>query len=302
MFGKSRQAYYQRKKYIFKQEVKSEILLQLIARERKYMPRLGGRKLLKRIHSKLPEELQIGRDALFNFLREENLLVRRRKYKARTTYSNHWLHKYPNLIQAFTAQKANELWVSDITYIPTEEGFAYLSLLTDAYSRKILGWNVASTLEAIHSVKALKMALKQLPSKTENVYHHSDRGVQYCSDEYVKNLNKRNFQISMTESSDPRDNAIAERVNGIIKDEWVNQMHFTTKDEARIKMNEIIRIYNSMRPHSSVDMLTPETAHNQTGELKKHWKNYWKQKILSQNQMESSIFVKQKELRILNTL
>ncbi len=301
MFGKSRQAYYQRKKYVFKQEAKSEILLQLIARERKYMPRLGGRKLLKRIQPKLPEELQIGRDSFFRFLKEEGFLVRKRRYKAKTTYSNHWLHKYPNLIQEFIALKANELWVSDITYIPTMEGFAYLSLITDAYSRKILGWNVADTLEAVHSIKALKMALKQLPSKVKNVYHHSDRGVQYCSDGYVKTLNKRNFQISMTESSDPRDNAIAERVNGILKDEWLNQIHFKTKEEARIKMNEIIQIYNTMRPHSSVDMLTPDIAHNQTGELKKHWKNYWKQKILSQKEMESSIFVEQKEPHVLNT-
>lgn len=264
------------------------------------MPRLGGRKLLKRIRQKLPEELHIGRDSFFNFLREENLLVRKRRYRVRTTYSNHWLHKYPNLIQEFSAQKANELWVSDITYIPTKEGFAYLSLITDAYSRKILGWNVSNTLEAIHSIKALKMALKQLPANTLGIYHHSDRGVQYCSDRYVKVLKKHNFQISMTATSDPRENAIAERVNGILKDEWLNQVHFRTKEDAKIKVNEIIRIYNTMRPHSSVDMLTPDIAHYQSGQLKKHWKNYWKQKIHNKEDIKSSIFVKQNKAQTIN--
>jgi transposase InsO family protein len=288
LFGKSRQAYYQQTKYNYKEEVKTEILLQLVDKERRLMPRIGGRKLLQCIQRSLPEELYLGRDSFFDFLRENNLLVRKRRYRVRTTYSNHWLRKYPNLIRDFTANRSNQLWVSDITYINTLEGFGYLSLVTDAYSRKIIGWQVGSTLEARHTVKALQMALKQLPKGVNNVCHHSDRGVQYCCDQYVKLLNKNHFQISMTENGDPRENAIAERVNGILKDEWLNQIKFKTISEATSQLEQIIRIYNRNRPHSSLDMRTPEYAHHQSGELKKHWKNYYQNINIEQEQKINS--------------
>ena len=275
LFGKSRQAYYQRSKYIYKEEVKSEILLQMVGKERKLMPRLGGRKLIKLIQPRLPEELYLGRDSFFDFLRDKGLLVRKRRYRVRTTYSNHWLHKYANLIKGFTPEKAHQLWVSDITYIETMEGFGYLSLVTDAYSRKIIGWEVGATLEAKHTIKALQMALNQLPKGTSNIFHHSDRGVQYCCDEYVKLLTKNHFQISMTENGDPRENAIAERVNGILKDEWLNQIKLESKEEATRQLAQIIRTYNQDRPHSSLDMRTPEYAHNQSCNFKKHWRNYY---------------------------
>jgi putative transposase len=276
LFGKSRQAYYQRSKYIYKEEVKSEILLQLVGKERKLMPRLGGRKLIKLIQPRLPEELYLGRDSFFDFLRDKGLLIRKRRYRVRTTYSNHWMHKYPNLIKDFRPEKAHQLWVSDITYIETMEGFGYLSLVTDAYSRKIIGWELGATLEAKHTVKALQMALTQLPKGTKNIFHHSDRGVQYCCDEYVKILTKNHFKISMTENGDPRENAIAERVNGILKDEWLNQIKLETREEAIRQLELIIRVYNQDRPHSSLDMRTPEYAHKQTVKFKKHWKNYYK--------------------------
>lgn len=288
LFGKSRQAYYQQTKYNYKEEVKTEILLQLVDKERRLMPRIGGRKLLQCIQPSLPEELCLGRDSFFDFLRENNLLVRKRRCRVRTTYSNHWLRKYPNLIRDFTVNRSNQLWVSDITYINTLEGFGYLSLVTDAYSRKIIGWQVGSTLEATHTIKALQMALKQLPKGANNVYHHSDRGVQYCCDQYVKLLNKNHFQISMTENGDPRENAIAERVNGILKDEWLNQIKFKTRSEATSKLEQIIRIYNQNRPHSSLDMKTPEYAHHQSRELKKHWKNYYQNINIEQEQKINS--------------
>lgn len=240
------------------------------------MPRIGGRKLLHLIQPTLPEELYLGRDSFFDFLRDNGLLIRKRRYRVRTTYSNHWLRKYPNLIKEFTPDGAHQLWVSDITYIATQEGFVYLSLVTDAYSRKIIGWAVGETLEAKHSVKALQMALSQLPKGNCNVIHHSDRGVQYCCDDYVKLLNKNHFQISMTENSDPRENAIAERVNGILKDEWLNQMKFKSQTEVIEQLIQVIQIYNENRPHESLDMNTPEYAHNLCGSLKKHWKNYYK--------------------------
>ena len=279
LFGKSRQAYYQRRNYIYRNEVAAEILRQLVAKERKRMPRLGGRKLLKLIQPKLPQELYLGRDAFFDFLREQNLLVRNRRRWVKTTQSHHWLKKYPNLIVDFTPTAPGQLWVSDITYVSTNEGFGYLSLVTDAYSRKIIGWCLGSNLEAKHTVKALKMALKQLPKESNGVYHHSDRGVQYCCDDYVKLLKKNKFQISMTENGDPLENPIAERVNGILKNEWIYHMHFDTIDQARASLRRIIQIYNQYRPHTSLDLMTPEMAHQHHGTLKKHWKNYYKQVI-----------------------
>ena len=275
LFGKSRQSYYQRMNYIYKEEVRSEILLQMVAKERKLMPRLGGRKLLFRIQSGLPEELQLGRDSFFDLLRDNGLLVRKRRNYVRTTYSNHWLRKYPNLIKDFIPQRAHQLWVSDITYIETMKGLGYLSLVTDAYSRKIIGWELGSTLEAKHTVKALEMALRQLPKGTQNIFHHSDRGAQYCCHDYVKLLTKNNFKISMTENGDPLENAIAERVNGILKDEWLKQMKLESLAVAQKELKSIISIYNNHRPHSSLDMNTPEYAHKQNYAFKKWWKNYY---------------------------
>lgn len=253
------------------------------------MPKLGGRKLLGLIGSDLPEELRIGRDSFFDFLRKNGLLSRKQRKRIRTTYSNHWLHKYPNLIKDFIPTGPHQLLVVDITYIITAEGFVYLSLVTDAYSRKIVGWALGDTLEACHSVIALDMAIEQLPKGITRVFHHSDRGVQYCSNQYVKTLNKRKFRISMTESGDPRDNAIAERVNGILKDEWLNQMKFSSIREVSKQLGEIIRIYNEQRPHSSLDMMTPKEAHNQSGELKKHWKNYYYNKEKDEKKINSFV-------------
>ena len=276
LFGRSRQAYYQRSKYNYKEEVKEEILLQLVEKQRELMPKLGGRKLLELIHPRLPKELSIGRDSFFDFLRRHGLLVGKRRRRVKTTYSNHWLRKYPNLIKEFVPTKSNQLWVSDITYVETLAGFVYLNLITDAYSRKIVGWAIGETLEAKYTIEALRMALKQIPKGTEGLIHHSDRGVQYCCGEYVKILNKNHVQISMTENGDPRENAIAERVNGILKDEWLNQMKLKAIEDAIKELKRIVQIYNSCRPHASLDMKTPEYAHSQSGVFKKHWKTYYK--------------------------
>jgi transposase InsO family protein len=185
------------------------------------------------------------------------------------------------LIRDFIPIKINQLWVSDITYIETAEGFVYLSLVTDAYSREIIGWSVGGTLEAIYSLKALDMASKRLPKQTQGLIHHSDRGVQYCCGDYVKKLNKHNILISMTENGDPRENAIAERVNGILKDEWLNQIKLASLEEAIKQLKRIIMIYNCHRPHASLDMKTPREASQLTGELKKHWKTYYKSQAVT---------------------
>ena len=217
----------------------------MVEKQRQLMPKIGGRKLLELIQPCLPAELSIGRDSFFDFLRRKGLLVGKRRRRIKTTYSNHWLHKYPNLI-------------------------------TDAYSRKIVGWAVGKTLEAKYTVQALQMALKQVPRGTEGLIHHSDRGVQYCCSDYVKVLNKNHIQISMTENGDPRENAIAERVNGILKDEWLTQMKLSSIEDAINEIKRIVEIYNRYRPHTSLDMKTPEYAHSQTGKFKKRWKTYYK--------------------------
>ena len=264
--------------YNYKEVVKSEILLQLVGQERKLMPRIGGRKLLYKIQDRLPEELMLGRDSFFDFLRDFGLLVRKKRYRAKTTYSNHWLRKYPNLIKEFTPDGPHQLWVSDITYVETDEGFVYLFIITDDYSRKIIGWSVSDTLEANNAVAALYMALSQLPAGIKNIFHHSDRGVQYCCSDYVKKLSKHNVSISMTENGDPRENAIAERINGILKDEWLNMMLLMSLDDAKKQLKRIIKIYNYHRPHASLDMKTPSEASKHTGEFRKHWKTYYKKR------------------------
>lgn len=241
--------------------------------KRKEMPRIGGRKLLYLLQK---DGINIGRDKLFDILQHENMLVKRRKRKVFTTQSKHWLKKYPNLIEGMIVTIPKKLWVADITYIVIGNGFAYLFLITDAYSRKIVGYYLSHTLEADGGIEALKMALSDVSWQERNgIIHHSDRGVQYCSHNYVNLLLASKMLISMTQNGDPYENAIAERVNGILKSEWIHGERFSDFNQASTRIAEIISIYNSTRPHMSCDMLTPNEAHLQTGILKKHWKSYY---------------------------
>jgi len=278
LFGNSRQAYYQQMKYQHKSELRSELIISFVKRQRKMMPKIGIRKLHHLIQKQLPNELEIGRDSLFKLLREHDLLVKRRRYRVKTTYSNHWLKKYPNLIKEFVPKNPHELMVSDITYIQTDQGFMYLYLITDAYSRKIIGWDLADNLEAINAIKALKQAIRQLSKEDKKVIHHSDRGVQYCSHKYVKMLKSRNIQISMTENGDPLENAIAERVNGILKTEWIYGQDLMQSSMIKAQIKRIIKLYNTKRPHLSIEMLTPCEAHEKNGNLDRKWMNYYKKK------------------------
>lgn len=250
----------------------------MVSKIRERQKRIGVRKLLEKLRTELPDEAKIGRDALFDLLRDKGLLVRKRKFKAYTTNSFHWLHKYPNLIRSLEPDRPNHLWVSDITYIRTKAGFVYLHLITDAYSRKIIGWNLSKTMEAEHTLNALYMAISQLPADVKEIIHHSDRGIQYCSYKYVKCLEKHDIKISMTENGDPYENAIAERVNGILKTEWLYDMDLKDLSDAKIAIKGIIEIYNSERPHLSVEMLTPNQAHQMTGKLQRLWKTYRRKK------------------------
>ena len=170
------------------------------------------------------------------------------------------------------------LWVSDIIYIEVGYGFIYLSLITDACSRKIMGWDLSRDLSSAGALRALVMALRALPDES-SLIHHSDRGVQYCNGAYVKELEKRNVMISMTESGDPLENAIAERVNGIVKTEWINGQHFKSWDNAKSYVEKIIGLYNSERPHQSLSFMTPQSIHSSGISAERKWKNYYRQKI-----------------------
>lgn len=215
----------------------------------------------------------MGRDSFLNLLRRYHLMLMPRKSRS-TTDSNHRFHKYKNLIKGLPVNGINQLWVSDITYIELQDSVCYLHIVTDAYSHKIVGWELAPGLHSAYTIQALKMAISDSGKEDlSGLIHHSDRGIQYCCDAYVKCLNDHHITISMTEDYKPTDNGIAERVNGIIKDEWLRNMNkFTDIEEARSEMERIITFYNDRRPHMSNDMLTPNEAHAGDGELKKRWK------------------------------
>jgi len=236
------------------------------------MPRIGTRKLYYLIKDELiKQNIKLGRDVLFNFLRAEHLLIKPKRSYVKTTNSKHWMKKYPNLIKEMEVTKPEQLWVSDITYIQTNGGHNYLSLITDAYSKKIMGYELLDNLTTAGPLKALESALKSRKYKHDLV-HHSDRGLQYCSAEYVNKLIENNVKISMTENGDPYENAIAERLNGILKYEFLIKDGFKNHLEAVKVIKESIEIYNDERPHLSCDMLTPNQTHlQQTIHIKK-WK------------------------------
>lgn len=250
----------------------NELIIQQVLLIRERQKRVGTRKLWLMLRPFMEDHgLDLGRDALFDLLRSQGLLARTRKRKTpRTTFSDHWLRKYRNLIVGLSVTCPNRLWVSDITYIALQVDFAYLSIVTDAYSRMIVGYYLHAKLVAEGCVRALEMALAALPQAHELI-HHSDRGVQYCSAEYVKCLEREHVRISMTESGDPRDNAIAERVNGIMKQEFL-EAKYENINQASEAIKQAVQIYNRERLHSSVDMMTPFEAHQTSGELKRHWK------------------------------
>lgn len=274
LLGYTRQAYYKQRRRVEHRAIGAELVLQEVAKIREQQKRVGVRKL-HHLTSEFTREhgIEMGRDAMYDLLREHSLLVRRRKRRGpRTTFSAFWMKKYPNLAKDFDPLASNQLWVSDITYIRVKEGFAYLSLITDAYSRKIVGYHLNNDLSAKGPASALRMALKGNP-EIEGLIHHSDRGLQYYSGEYRRLLGTR-IRISMTEKSDPLENAIAERVNGILKQELLAK-GFASFTEARREVGQAVGIYNHLRPHLSIDMMTPAEAHAKTGPITKRWKNYY---------------------------
>jgi transposase InsO family protein len=227
------------------------------------MPRIGARKLYYLLTDKL-QALKIGRDKFFGILRANHLLVEARRSYHVTTDSHHRFRKHKNLILEMPILRPEQVWVSDITYIGKREKPCYLSLITDAYSKKIMGYYVADNMSTESSVMALKMAIKSRQNETSRLIHHSDRGVQYCSDDYQKVLLKNKIQCSMTNNGDPYENAVAERINGILKQEFVIDTYHADLDIMRKIVKEAIEVYNNKRPHYSNQMLTPNQMHSQS--------------------------------------
>ena len=279
-FGITRQAYYQQLNKAIKSNAEEDLLLKKVRSIREDHPRMGTRKLYYKISDFMTDHnIKMGRDALFNLLSANNMLIRNRKRRVQTTQSFHWLRKYPNLIKGFSPIKPNHLWVSDITYWKIDSGFVYISFITDAFSHKLVGYNVSKTLASIGTTRALKMALSDFlrsPESHFKLIHHSDRGVQYCYHEYVKLLQKNDIKISMTENGDPRENAVAERINGIIKGEYLKDKNVKNLKQAKNALKKAVSLYNNDRPHSSISNLSPNEVHQKNLKTKRLWKNYYK--------------------------
>lgn len=261
--GMSRQNYYARRRQRQRREVDGELVAQWVVKERQLQPWIGTRKLQELLREELKEAgIRIGRDRLFEELRARQLLVKRKRAEgAHTTNSRHEMPVFPNLIKDVATAKANEIWVGDLTYVRTREGFVYLALLTDKHSRKIVGYHCGDTLEAVGCSQALEMALGSLPVGSQPI-HHSDRGTQYCSHEYVKRLRARGLPISMTETNHAAENALAERVNGILKIEYGLGGECATKDQARRLAAQAVLLYNTRRPHTALNYRTPAQVHS----------------------------------------
>lgn len=253
----TRQAYYRRRTTRQRAVRDGDAIAEMVRQERKKQPRIGGRKLQHRIRA---AGVVVGRDSLFDILRERGMLVPRRRKRVCTTYFDRSLPVYRNLLYNLEPTQPNQVWVADITYIETDEDYVYLSLITDLHSRRIVGWNAGASLTALETLKALENALRELPADRWPI-HHSDRGCQYCCHEYVAVLQARGLSISMTEQNHCYENCYAERVNGILKDEFNLQAKFRTKAQAYRAIKEAIKTYNELRPHTSLGMRTPNQVH-----------------------------------------
>ena len=239
-------------------------IIQIVQKRRKSLPREGVRKLVKSLSGDFTKaNLKVGRDTLFNVLRKHNMLTLRKKYSSRTANSLHRFHMYKNIIKDVEVTRSNQVWASDITYIRTVNGFCYLALITDMHSRRIIGYDLRDSLELNGCVRALKKALYQVED-IEQLIHHSDRGIQYYSNVYTQILKRNNIEISMTEENHCYENALAERVNGILKDEFYLDQVFTDVAHAKRATKNAINLYNEIRLHLSLDFRTPNMVYLKT--------------------------------------
>ena len=271
LFGIDRQVYYRKIKRCFIKQDKAQLVVRLVLGIRTQMPRIGAKKLYYLLSNDL-KILKIGRDKFIDILRANHLLIIAKRSYHITTNSHHRFRKYKNQLLDLQINQPEQVWVSDITYIGKREKPCYLSLITDAYSKKIVGYNVSDNLNTESSLVALRLAIKQRKNKEIPLIHHSDRGLQYCANEYQKILNKNEIQPSMTQNSDPYENAVAERINGILKQEFYIDKY--NKDLPIMKqiIKETVDIYNEKRPHLSNHMLTPNQMHQQNKLIMKTYK------------------------------
>lgn len=261
--GYSRQYVYKQSKDANKELLKQQAVKQLVDRERKLLPRTGTRKVYYLIRDDLQKQgLKFGRDKLFALMRFYDLQVKPRRRYAQATMSRHWLRKWPNIIKEKIVERPDEIWVSDITYLKTQQGNCYLNMITDKFSRKIVGYAVADNMETQSMIEALKMAVSQRVDPAQPTIHHSDRGLQYCSNEYALLTQKNNIRLSMTENGDPYENALAERMNRTIKEEFGLDKVLATKELAMQLVAESIFLYNQKRPHLALKMKTPDQVYN----------------------------------------
>jgi transposase InsO family protein len=270
VFGISKQAYYKRIHTQQKKEMQQEIVLHQIAKIRQLMPQTGTRKLYEHLQPVLPQlHIKMGRDALFTLLRNKGLLVRRTKRFHITTNSKHFFYTSPNLIKELEITHAEQVLVNDITYIKTDQCHAYSAIVTDAYSKKIMGWSLDDNMKVSMVKEALQMAHNNCVYNHDSIIHHSDRGIQYCCPDYTEFARKNGFVMSTTQKYDPYENAVAERINGILKYEFGLRKTLPTIEVARKMMKQAVEIYNNQRLHWSLDLKTPEQVH----------RHYNKQKI-----------------------
>ena len=254
--------------------------IEYVKRIRSKAPGIGGLKLWYMYRRDFDGNNPVGRDRFAYIIDRYGLKVRKKFRKPKTTDSSHGLPTYPNIVKDLIPTRANQLWVSDITYITVwldeyHYAFCYLSLILDAYTEEIVGWSVGPTLETAYPVEALKMALKRIDGMKEiNLTHHSDRGCQYASYEYIRLLEKQHIKISMTESGDPKDNAQAERINNTMKNELLKDIRFVCIEDVKSAVSYAVDFYNNERPHMSIDMMTPAEAALHEGEIAKRWRSY----------------------------
>jgi transposase InsO family protein len=264
LLGFSRQYYYKYRKEKEQRLVIEKNVLSLVHKERKILTRLGGKKLYHQIKPALAvNEIKFGRDKLFKLLAERKLLIKPKRTYTQTTMSKHWLRKYPNLIKGVVVDAPEQVWVSDITYIKSDEGNCFLNMVTDVFSRKIMGYAIAANMDTGSMIKAYEMALKNRKTNKHQLIHHSDRGLQYCSQEYVKLSAQNDIKISMTENGDPYENALAERMNRTMKEEFGLGRLLPSRQKAFRLAQEAVEIYNSYRPHLALKMKTPNEVHLQ---------------------------------------
>lgn len=271
LFGYSKQSYY--KRLTLNHRAENLFLVKpMVMKVRSQLPKTGGRKLYHMIKDEIRSSgIKMGRDKLFSFLRSEHLLIPTRKKYHKTTNSKHWLRKHPNQIKNLEINRPEQVWVADITYLSLKNKHFYLHLITDAYSKRIMGYQLSDNMQANTTLKALKQAISKRTYQ-DKLIHHSDRGLQYCSYDYIRTLQENNIEVSTTEQSDPYENAIAERVNGILKDEFMLDVNFESYSRMKKQVVQAIKAYNHIRIHWSIGFLTPYKAHLQSEIIIKTWK------------------------------